>query len=251
MTAPREPSVGDAFGAALLACLESGIEPGAVPEVVERDDGLISVSDIARYFSPPRGAQAEWIIERAAGRVLDIGAGAGRYALALQERGLAVTALDISAGALEVCRRRGVNATFHGTLTDFADSTTERFDTLLLMGANLGLLGAPADTPGFLHALTQLAAPHGRVLAEGSDGGATDDPIHLNYHEASARAGLPRHLVRLRVRHRDIATEWFDYLRPDLEELSRLIESSDWAISDQALLPGMSAASYVVELTQG
>lgn len=42
------------------------------------------------------------------GPVLDLGAGVGRASLYLQERGLAVTAVDASSGAAEVCRRLGV-----------------------------------------------------------------------------------------------------------------------------------------------
>ncbi len=42
------------------------------------------------------------------GRVLDLGCGAGRVCLHLQERGLDVVGIDTSPGAIEACRRRGV-----------------------------------------------------------------------------------------------------------------------------------------------
>lgn len=42
------------------------------------------------------------------GRVLDVGAGAGCHSLALQQRGLEVTAVDISELSVETMRRRGV-----------------------------------------------------------------------------------------------------------------------------------------------
>jgi SAM-dependent methyltransferase len=68
-------------------------------EIVEREDGFISVSGgPVVYFS----AYTDWpayeqeAMAYARGRVLDIGCGAGRHALYLQEQGLVVTGIDNS-----------------------------------------------------------------------------------------------------------------------------------------------------------
>jgi 2-polyprenyl-3-methyl-5-hydroxy-6-metoxy-1,4-benzoquinol methylase len=42
------------------------------------------------------------------GRVLDIGVGAGRHSLYLQEKGFNVLGIDVSPLILEVCRKRGL-----------------------------------------------------------------------------------------------------------------------------------------------
>ena len=68
-------------------------------EVVERDDGYVSVSGgPALYFLgydrwPEEEREA---IAFATGRVLDVGCGAGRHALHLQARGLDVVGIDNS-----------------------------------------------------------------------------------------------------------------------------------------------------------
>lgn len=251
MNAESGPVIGDAFGATLLACLDAAVEPNTVQEIIERSDGHIAASDVSRYFAPPEGEETEWIFERVTGPVLDIGAGAGRYALALQERGTDVVALDISPGALEVCRRRGVRETYLGTIEELARDGGGPFNTFLLMGANLGLLGAPEDTRRFLEALARLSAPGAQILAEGNDASATRDQLHLAYHEANESAGRSRHLVRMRVRHRGLASGWFNYLMPTVEELRRLIEPSGWTVADSVSGTGwMSASAYLVALSR-
>ena len=93
----------------MLAALDG--EPG-VAEIVEREDALIhaNVKGPAMYFAPfrrwPPHHRATMRLVR--GRVLDVGAGAGRVSLHLQERGHEVVAIDTSPGAVEVCRHRGV-----------------------------------------------------------------------------------------------------------------------------------------------
>src|ERR1700726_4016458 len=150
------PRAGDAFGEMLLAELAIMQAGGgrSVTEIVERDDGFIRAASAARYFAHPD----EWApferrtLDLAAGRVIDIGCGAGRFALALQERGTAVTAIDISPGAVEVSRRRGVRdvvlASAHDGVAGHA-----AYDTFLLMGENLGLMAGRVSAPAFLAGL--------------------------------------------------------------------------------------------------
>jgi ubiquinone/menaquinone biosynthesis C-methylase UbiE len=69
--------------------------------------------------------------------VLDIGAGAGRYALAAQQLGCEVVALDVSEGVLDVCCARGVSETYLGTVAERAPANPPQFDSFLLLGNNL------------------------------------------------------------------------------------------------------------------
>ena len=97
----------DAFGRALLDRLEGGRET----TILERDDGLFTTDiPIDWYFAVYRNWRApeKEAMRYVRGRVLDVGAGAGRHALDLEGKGHEVVAIDISPGAVDVCRRRGV-----------------------------------------------------------------------------------------------------------------------------------------------
>jgi SAM-dependent methyltransferase len=235
------PGRGDAFGEMLRAALAERTGRGARPvvgardpvpvmEVVERDDGFISVNPAARYLAGPE----DWpeadrrALALCRGRVLDVGAGGGRFAVALQARGIAVTALDISAGAVEVCRAHGVRDTALTTV----DRHTGRYDTFLLWCNNLGLLGSPAEAPAFLRALGALAAPSARIIGQGTNPYATDDPVHLAYQQRNREAGRLPGQLRVRIRYRARATDWFDYLLCSPDELRTLTGGTGWHVED-------------------
>jgi len=97
----------DAFGHLLLDCLAGN----AGRLILELDDGRASPALPADVFFAEHDAwpaQERHVFEFVHGRVLDVGCGAGRHSLEAERRGLSVVAIDISPGAVEVCRRRGV-----------------------------------------------------------------------------------------------------------------------------------------------
>lgn len=220
--------IGDAFGEVLLACHEAGGAVGVAYEVIERSDGLLSVADAVKYFS----TDSDPAFELALGRVLDIGAGAGRASVSLQERGQDAVALDISAGATAVCRNRGVRTTFTGSVFELATSRPEPFDTFLMLGNNLGLLGGRSQAPSVLEALAAIAAPGARIVGETADPYTTTDPLHLEYHEQNRKSGRLPGQLRLRVRHKRTVTPWWDYLFCIPDELEDVIASTAWTLAD-------------------
>ncbi|GGK70899.1 hypothetical protein GCM10011405_18910 [Rufibacter glacialis] len=102
----------------------------------------------------------------ATGRVLDVGAGAGSHALALQARGVEVTALEISERATQVQKARGVKNVLPG---DFFTLPPAPHDTLLLLMNGIGLAGTLEGLPDFLATCKKWLAPGGQILLESSD----------------------------------------------------------------------------------
>lgn len=226
--------IGDAFGEILRECHRGGGAPGVALELIERSDGYLAVMDAARYFAAPRdwSATSHFASGRAHGRVLDVGAGAGRVTLALQEEGLDVVALDTSEGATEVCKDRGVRSVFKGTVFDLAATRPAPFDTFLMLGNNLGLLGGHQEAPLLLQALAAISVPGAHIIGETLNPYGTKDPRHLEYHEDNRRLGRLGGQVRLRVRHLRVATPWWDYLLCTPEELETVIAPTRWELVD-------------------
>ncbi len=100
------------------------------------------------------------------GKVLDLGAGSGNHALALQQKGFEVTAIDISEGACEVMRLRGVEKIVCADVMGFSG---DKFDTLLLMMNGIGFCGYIDDLRLFLNHAGTLLNTGGQILFDSSD----------------------------------------------------------------------------------
>ena len=239
-----QPAIGDAFGEALLNKLGGESHFGVI---YERDDGFID-ADSGDYFLEPAGwpESDRWAIDRCRGRVLDLGAGAGRASLALQERGIDALAVDVSPGAIETCRRRGVRETFVGEVTELTTDPARKFDTFLALGNNLGLLGNTDRAARMLGAFTTLANPGATIVGTCLDPTFGEPPPwHASYHDCNRAAGLPPGQIRLRTRFRAIATEWFDLYWMSPGELDAVARKTGWQVTD--VLPGLL---YAAELTK-
>lgn len=227
-----DPLQGDAFGEALKAHVAASPYDH---HFVERSDGVLDDMPHAVYFAEPDNWPAvdQACLDRLDGRVLDIGAGAGRATLAARHRGHEATALDISPGAIDVCRDRGIDDVWLGTVGDLAaQEDPPAYDTFLMMGNNIGLLGGPDQASAFLADLHRLAAPGAKIVGTAGHIYKTDDPLHLEYHERNRTLGRMAGELRLRIRFRRWAGDWFDYLFASPEELDSVAAGGGWRLAE-------------------
>src|SRR5215217_7952659 len=154
---------GDAYGEMMLASLD---DP-EILEIVEREDGTIMASRFgpASYLAPyPKWPSHQRRgLRFARGRVLDVGAGGGRVALHLQEKGHDVVAIDVSPGAIEVCRRRGVRDARVMRIED-VDESLGVFDTVVMYGNNLALLASRTKARRILKRLARITSQRARII---------------------------------------------------------------------------------------
>ncbi|QBA64807.1 class I SAM-dependent methyltransferase [Muriicola soli] len=155
----------DVFGKAILD-YHSGETTGEIHTFssLEEQDSF-PVSHLFRsYDSMPHLEKKA--LDLCRGRVLDIGCGAGSHSLYLQSRGFDVTSIDISPGAVQACKARGLSNVFE---SDFWQYKGETFDTLLLLMNGIGIAGQLSKLPHFFQKARQLLKPGGQLIFDSSD----------------------------------------------------------------------------------
>ncbi len=183
------------------------------------DDDEIPVPYLFRSFDemPPLEQQA---LAYCCGSVLDVGAGAGCHALALQERGVDVTALDISPLSCEVMRERGIRQVVCQNV--MAPNFQGNFDTLLLLMNGIGMAGTIEALPDLLGKLKQLLAPGGQILTDSCD-------LHYIFEneDGSMDIDLTAHYygeVDYRMTYRQVDGEPFNWVYIDFPLLTSIAQ---------------------------
>lgn len=100
------------------------------------------------------------------GRTLDVGAGSGSHTLWLQDNGVDVDAIDVSAGAVDVMRQRGVR---NAQIRNFYDIAGEKYDTLLMLMNGAGIAKTMKNLPSFLNHCKSILSDGGQIVMDSSD----------------------------------------------------------------------------------
>ena len=222
----------DAYGQQLLAQYKSQT---ATAEIIERDDFYIDTgSDAGLYFTEYEqwSASEQQAVELAAGRILDVGCGAGRHSLYLQRKGFDATGIDNSPGAIEVCKLRGLNKAIVRPINQIDEFAPESFDTIIMMGNNFGLFGDAENAKAILEKMSRITAPDAHIIAGTHNPYQTVDAEHLEYHEINRKRGRMPGQLRIRVRFGKIVGDWFDYLFVSPEEMQNIFSDTDWRIEE-------------------
>ncbi|MEO9892278.1 class I SAM-dependent methyltransferase [Aurantibacter sp.] len=155
----------DVFGNALVDYQKGNYTEDIVTNSSLEEEDVIPLPHLFRSFEQmPKIEQIA--LDKCQGNVLDIGCGAGSHSLHLQKKGLTVTALDISEGAISVTSLRGVNQTVCADIMHFS---SENYDTLLLLMNGIGIVGNLSKLSAFLNHFKKLLAPKGSIILDSSD----------------------------------------------------------------------------------
>ena len=154
------------LGAALTSYHLGNVDAEIVVRSDLWEDELIPAST---FYRPNAQALPDLELEalaRCCGRVLDLGAGAGRHALELQRSGHEVVAVDVLADAVRIMRDRGVTDARRG---GFDAVRGERFDSVLMLMHGLGIAGTLRGLGDLLERLPGILAPGGSLICDSAD----------------------------------------------------------------------------------
>ena len=160
----------------------------------------------------------------AKGKTLDVGAGSGCHSLVLQDRGIDITAIDISPYSVETMKERGVKKVFE---QDFF-TLKGQYDTILMLMNGIGIMGTLERMSVIFKLLDRILAPGGQVLCDSSD-------ICYVYETDDGIIELPDDMeyygeLSFQMQYKDTIGEPFDWLYIDADTLMMKAEENGYAV---------------------
>ena len=154
----------DLFGRALLDYQNGNYTEDIITSTnISEEDELPLPYLFRNYKDMPKLEQMALQVTK--GLVLDVGCGTGSHSLYLQKKGFQVKAIDISKGAIEVAKQRGVK---HAEVKHILEEI-ENFDTILLLMNGTGIFQELSKVTKYLTHLKNLLKPNGQILIDSSD----------------------------------------------------------------------------------
>ena len=188
------------------------------------EEDEIPLSTLFRSYEDMPKIERE-AIDMAKGKTLDVGAGAGCHSLALQNRGIDVTAIDISPLSVETMKQRGVKNVI---CQDFFTLSGQKFDTILMLMNGIGIVGTLERMPEFFKQLDRILAPGGLLLCDSSDISYVfeDEDGFIEYPDEDGYYGE----LNFRMQYKDCIGEPFPWLYIDADTLKSVAEDNGYDV---------------------
>lgn len=202
------------FGKALMAYWQGDKSSQLLQEYRSGDKKYIPVSVFFRekdVFFP-----TEQVFGYCHGRILVVGAGTGVHALELERLGYQTTSLEINDQAVIIMRERGVKDIRH---CDFYDFPGESYDTILMLGHNIGICEKVCHISTLLQKCKSLLAPNGQVLANSIN--------ESNSHRRSEEQEYAGE-QEFRLTFEGYSGPWMNWLHVDFKTLSLKANENGW-----------------------
>lgn len=209
------PSSKDPMGAAIADYHRTGCASTLRVFSSRFDEDEIPVEQLFRSYREMPAIEQQ-ALTLATGRILDVGAGSGCHALALQEMGKEVTAIDISGLSVEVMEERGVKDA--RTIDLYDERFSEQFDTILLLMNGSGIIGNMEGMERFFLRMKLLLKPGGCIYMDSSD-------LKYLFEEEDGSflidiADDYYGLVDFRMQYKQVKGDTFDWLYIDFDTLA-------------------------------
>ena len=154
----------DPMGAAIADYWKNGVAGRLRVFSPEFDEDEIPVDTLFRQYDEMPAIEQK-ALQMACGNILDVGAGSGCHALALQDMGKSITAIDISQLSVDVMKEEGVK---HVVCEDFYN-IEGAYDTLLFLMNGSGIIGTIDNMDRFFAQADKLLKEGGQILMDSSD----------------------------------------------------------------------------------
>lgn len=213
--------------------------------LIRRDDGYQDRVPVSVFFDESDFSSLESkALDLCAGKVLDVGAAAGRHSLSLVRRGLNVTSLDILPEMESILRDRGAEQV---VISDIMAFSHEQFDTVLMLMNGIGMVGTIEDLKKFLRHAHRIVTPGGQILCDSVDVSVTSNPTHVAYRNQNADRGSPLGQQTLTIEYNGIAGKPFHWIHIDFEFLAGISRDEGW---DSELIVQDEGGHFLCRLTK-
>lgn len=179
------------------------------------EDDIIPVEVLFRSFEEMPESE-KIALSKSKGKILDVGAGAGVHSLELMDRGLKVTAIDISQGSIEYMKSTGIDA----KQSSFLNFKEGKFDTILMLMNGIGVAGKLSNLKRTLEHAKKLLNKGGSIYCDSSD-------VKYLYEEEDGSYWMD--LVseyygnfRFQMSFKQAKSAWFDWLYVDYDSLHKI-----------------------------